>query len=282
MTERISARITVTGDESFLAAYRERVNELLDADYPGTYRELHTADRLEYEVRGRVGLPFPPFVTVSEEYPELEIAVRWENPALGERGAADIRAGQLREQATSETSIQGDFEFDIRAGGDGTIVLAVACRERSDGEWIGYALTASQHGFFRIRSEVGAVVLAASDGVAAEWAEQWRVAAGDVGYQEFDPREPIDARLLGELDRLAADFAAGWLWFSAAGPDETAIERHRYELYGLKVNDANVRAERLRKMMQPDLGGYAFSAVKDAGARVVALVARHWLGEDRE
>jgi hypothetical protein len=282
MAERISARVVVTGDGALLPAYRERVNELLDEEYAGTYRELHTADRLEYDVRGRRGVPFPPFVKASEEFPELEIAVRWENPAVGERGAADIQGGRLKEQARSEATVQDDFEIDIRAGGDGTIALAVACRERSDGEWIGYALTASQHGFFCIRSEVGAVVLAASDGVAAEWAERWRIAGSDVAYRELDPREPIDPRLLGELDRLAADFAAGWIWFAAAGPDETAIERHRYELYGLKVNDANVRAERLRRMMQPELGGYAFSSVGDAGARVVALVARHWLGEGRE
>ena len=172
--------------------------------------------------------------------------------------------------------------MDIRTGGDGTLVLAVACRERSDGEWIGYALTASQHGFFRVCSEVGAVVLWASDGVAGEWAEQWRVAEDAAEYRELDPRAPIDARLLDDLDRLATDFAAGWIWFSAAGADETAIERHRYELYGLKVSDANVRAERLRTMMRPDLGGYAHSSTGDAGARVVALIARHWLVERRE
>jgi len=282
MTERISARVVVTGEGALLSAYRERVNELLDEDYPGTYRELHTAERLEYDVRGRGGVPFPPFVKASEEFPELEVAVRWENPAIGERGAADIQGGRLKEQATSESSLQGDFDVDIRARGDGTIVLAVACRERSDGEWIGYALTASQHGFFRVCSEVGAVVLSASDGVAAEWGEQWRIAGDETGYRELHPCEPIDAALLRELDRLAAEFAAGWIWFSAAGPDETAVERHRYELYGLKVNEANVRAERLRRMMQPELGGYAYSAVGDEGAQVVALVARHWLGEGRQ
>jgi len=281
MAERISARVVVTGEGALLPAYRERVNELLDEDYAGTYRELHTADRLEYDVRGRGGIPFPPFVKASEEFPELEIAVRWENSAIGERGTADIQGGRLKEQATSEAAVQGDFEVDIRARGDGTIVLAVACRERSDGEWIGYALTASQHGFFRIRSEIGAVVLSASDGVAAEWAEEWRIAGDESAYRELQPREPIDAPLLGELDRLAAEFASGWIWFSAAGPDETAVERHRYELYGLKVNDANVRAERLRRMMQPELGGYAHSSAGDQGARVVALVAGHWLGEGR-
>lgn len=279
MSERISARVVVTGDGALLGAYRERVNELLDEDYPGTYRELHTSDRLEYEVRGRGGVPFPPFVKASEEFPELEIAVRWENPVVGERGAADIQAGRLKDQATSETAGHDDFEIDIRAGGDGTIVRAVACRERSDGEWIGYVLTASQHGYFRIQSEVGAVVLSASDGVAAEWAERWRIGEEAVEYRELEPREPIDARLLDDLDRLATDFASGWVWFSAAAPEETAIERQRYQLYGLKVNEANLRAERLRRMMQPDLGGYAFSSVSDAGARVVALVADHWLGE---
>jgi hypothetical protein len=282
MTERTSARVVVTGAEALLPAYRERVNDLLDEDNAGTYRELHTVDRLEYDVRCRGGVPFPPFVKASEEFPELEIEVRWENPALGERGAAEIQGGRLKEQVTSEPSVQGDFEVDILARGDGTIVLAVACRERSDGEWIGYALTASQHGFFRVRSEVGAVVLSASDGVAAEWAEQWRIVDDDVAYRELDPREPIDAKLLGDLDRLAADFAARWIWFSAAGPDETAIERHRYDMYGLTVNDANIRAERLRKMMQPERGGYALSTVGEAGARVAALVADHWLSKEQK
>jgi hypothetical protein len=209
MAERISARIVVTGDDATLLAYRDRVNDLLDEDNAGTYRELHTVDRLEYEVRCRGGVPFPPFVKASEEFPELEIAVHWENPALGERGAAEIQAGRLKEQATSEASVQGNFEVDVLARGDGTIVLAVACRERTDGEWIGYALTASQHGFFRVRTEVGAVVLTASDGVAAEWAEQWRIVEDEIAYQELDPREPIAAKLLIDLDRLAADFAAG-------------------------------------------------------------------------
>jgi hypothetical protein len=281
MADRISARVTVSGEEALLPAYRERVNELLDEDYPGTYRELHTAHRLEYEVRGRGGVPFPPFVKASEEFPELEIAVRWENPAVGARGSADIQAGRLKEQATSETTVQDDFEIDIQARGDGTIVLAVACRERSDGEWIGYALTASQHGFFRVRAQIGAVLLAASDGVAAEWSEQWLVAGEEIEYRELAPHEPIDKRLLAELDALAADFAAGWIWFAAAGVDETAVERHRYELYGLTVNEANVRAERLRVMMHPDMGGYAFTSTGEAGARVVALVRGNWLQDGR-
>ena len=277
MAERVSARVTVTGDGALLPAYRERVNELLDEDYPGTYRELHTSAQLEYDVRARGGVPFPPFVKASEEFPELEIAVRWENPALGERGAADIQAGRLKEQARSERREADDLAIDIRAGGNGTITLAVACRERADGDWIGYALTASQHAFFRVRAEVGALVLTASDGVAAEWAEQWRVAGDEVEYRELEPREPVAAPLLDELDRLASEFASGWIWFAAAGPDETAIERHRYELYGLTVNDANVRAERLRSMMQPERGGYAYSSAGDAALRVVALVARHWV-----
>jgi hypothetical protein len=281
MADRISARVTVTGEEALLPAYRERVNELLDEDYPGTYRELHTADQLEYEVRGRGGVPFPPFVKASEEFPELEVAVRWENPAIGARGSADIQGGRLKEQATSETSVQEDFEIDIQARGDGTIVLAVACRERGDGEWIGYALTSAQHGFFRLRSRVGSVLLSASDGVAAEWAEQWLITGEETEYRELDPHEPIDKRLLAELDALAADFAAGWIWFAAAGADESAVERHRYELYGLTVNEANVRAERLRVMMQPEIGGYAFSSAGEAGARVVELVRRNWLQDGR-
>jgi hypothetical protein len=58
---------------------------------------------------------------------------------------------------------------------------------------------------------------------------------------------------------------------------ETAIERHRYGLYGFKVNEANLRSERLRGAMKRTVDGYEFDALSDASRPVAALVARRWL-----
>ena len=66
MSRKITATITVEGDETSLASYRRRVNELLDGEREVPYRELHDARRLEYRISGD-GVPYPAFVTASSE-----------------------------------------------------------------------------------------------------------------------------------------------------------------------------------------------------------------------
>jgi hypothetical protein len=58
----------------------------------------------------------------------------------------------------------------------------------------------------------------------------------------------IEDRLYEELDRLARDFAAAWIWFANAPEQDIAIERERYSRYGYKSADANVRSNRLHAM----------------------------------
>jgi hypothetical protein len=277
MSEKVTTRVTVTGDAGALGAYRRQVNALLDEEYAGDYRELHASGRLEYEVRATHGAPFPPFVAASAEFPELRVEMSWTNPALGERGAATIQAGKVAEQARRDTDTTGGLAIEARAGADGTLELALACRPRGDGTWIGYAVTATQHAFFMLRGAGETQALSASDGIAPEWAERWRIAGDSAVYAELDPREPIEPAVLGELDRLANEFADAWIWFASAPAVETAIERHRYGLYGFKVNEANLRSERLRGAMQRTADGYEFDALGDTSRPVAALVARHWL-----
>lgn len=277
MPERVTTRVTVTGDAGALGAYRRQVNALLDEEYAGDYRELHAPGRLEYEVKAAHGAPFPPFVAASAELPELVIEMSWTNAALGERGAATIQAGKLAEQARRDADAAGALAIEARARADGTLELALACRPRADGTWIGYAVTATQHAFFLLCGATGAQELCASDGVAPEWAERWHIAGGDAAYAELDPREPIAPAVLDELDRLASEFSDGWIWFAEAPAEETAIERHRYDLYDLKVNEANLRSERLKGAMKRTAEGYVFDALGEAGRPVAALVARHWL-----
>jgi hypothetical protein len=280
MPRRISATITVAGDEALLAAYRKRVNALLEVELAEPYRELHAPGRLDYRVRAE-GVPYPPFVTASEEFPDLVVEVRWEHPDGAASGSATIQAGRLTRQATAAAA-EASAASELRVDADGTLVIAVACRRRGEGEWIGYALTASQHALFRVERRGELEILEATDGVEPEWAERWAIEGGRARYAELDPREPVERRLLAELDRLANEFADEWIWFAEGAPEETAVERRRYERYALKVGAANVRAEKLKTVLRETAtGGFELAIADPGAAAIAALVARHWLQTER-
>lgn len=278
MSNPISATVVVEGDGPLLAGYRARVNALLDAESSGPYRELHTAGRLDYRLKAR-GVPYPPFVEASAEFPELTVRVEWQNPLGGTGGSATIRGGKLVDQATRSAAEAGRA-LELRAERDGTIALAVATRRRRAGEWIGYAVTAQQHAFFRVSA--GATVLEASDGTEPEWAERWIVRGDAAKYTQLDPREPVDTALAEDLERLAHDFADEWLWFAAAPVEDIAIERQRYADYGLTINAANLRAAKLRTVLtKTPGGGFVLEATEPEARSAVALVARLWLQAGR-
>jgi hypothetical protein len=278
MSRPFTATVVVEGDPPQLAGYRARVNALLDAESAGAYRELHSDGRLDYRIRAN-GVPYPPFVEASAAFPELTVRVEWQNPLAGAGGAATIRAGTLVDQTTGRAAA-ADQAIALRAAQDGTLALAVALRRRRAGEWIGYALTADQHAFVRVSG--GAAVLEAADGAAPEWAERWTLRGDDLAYAELDPREPIDPDLVDEIERLAHDFADEWIWFDEAPPEETAIERRRYADYGYRVSAANLRAAKLRTVLEPaPEGGYSLEAANPEARAVAALVARLWLKAGR-
>lgn len=280
MPTSVRATVSAEGDQSSLDAYRARVNEALAAEPGVSLKELHTPGRLEYRLTAPGGLPFPALVDASFEVPELTVRVEWQEPEHGLGGSAVIQAGALKEQenARGDAAAGGQGGVEVRAGADGTLVLAVACRRRGE-DWIGYVLTAEQHAFFRVRP---GPVLEATDGVELEWAERWRTGAGGAAeYQELDPREPLDARLATDLGRLADAFAAEWVWFAADEPVETAVERARFAAYGYPVREANLKCAKLRGVMRQYGGAHVFGSLDDAGREVAALVARHWLQAGR-
>ena len=278
MSNLITATVVVEGDPPLLAGYRARANALLDAESAGPYRELHTAGRLDYRLKAS-GVPYPPFVEASAEFPELTVRVEWQNPLGGTGGSATIRAGKLVDQAI-ESAAEAGRALELPAERDGTIALAVVARLRRAGEWIGYAVTSQQHAFFRVSG--GATLLEAADGAAPEWAERWVVRGEDATYVELDPREPVDAALAEALERLAHEFADEWLWFAAAPIEETAIERQRYADYGFTINPANLRVAKLKTVLkEAPGGGLVLAATAPEACAVVALVARLWLQAGR-
>jgi hypothetical protein len=272
----LSATVTVTGDPALLREYRNHVKELLEEEDAGSYRELHSAERLEYEFKLRGGIPFPPFVLASQAFPDLTVEVQWSDAALGRNGRAIIRNGVLAEQAVESQAPESAVLQDVRADADGGLRLALACVRWRE-FWLGYVIAQDQHAFFRIAGSAGPRELSASDGIEAEWAERWTVSSGDTDYKELVPREPIADDELRELDRLAQEFSREWIWFEESEPAETAVERARFEAYGYPVRAANLRSEKLRKVLKPEEGGLAFGSFREDARWIPELLLRSWL-----
>jgi hypothetical protein len=269
------ATIRVKGEPELLREYRAHVNGLLDEEGGDSYRELHTAGRLEYEFRLRGGIPFPPFVSASQAFPDLIVEVDWSDAALGRSGRAIIRNGALAEQAAQSHAPGGALQ-DVRAGADGGLRLAVTCARWRE-LWHGYVIASDQHAFFRIAGTAGACELLASDGIEPEWAERWTVSSGDAAYAELVQRESIAEDELRELDRLAQEFTREWIWFAESPPEETAVERARFETYAYPVRDANLRSEKLRKVLRPEDGGLALDSFGRDLRWIPELLRRCWL-----
>ena len=278
---KITATITVKGDSQRLSEYRSFVNRLLDeesGDFP--YTELHTQSQLEYRFKVRNGIPFPPFVAASQAFAELTVEVDWTDADEGRSGRAIIQNGALREQAAQTHAPGGSRLQEVRAGTDGGLRIALACARWRE-TWHGYAIAADQHAFFRITGSAEDSELSASDGIDAEWAERWTVESGDAEYAELAPREPIPEDELRELDAIARDFSAEWIWFDESPPEETAVERQRFATYGFPVRPANLRSEMLRRVLRPEDGGLALSSFGDDFNWIPALLRRHWLRSAR-
>jgi hypothetical protein len=271
------ATITVSGNPQVLRQYRDEVNRLLQEEDSGPFRELHTSDRLEYEFRVRGGIPFPPFVSASHSFPEVTVDVRWSESATGLGGHAVIRNGALAEQNAAGRAADGTVWSQVYAARDGTLQLALTCTRWRDG-WHGYAVASGEHAFFRVTGSAGACELLASDGVEGEWAERWSIAPGGEHYAELALREAIAEDELRELDRLAQEFSREWIWFEESPPEETAVERQRFAAYGYPVRGANLRSEKLRRVLQPDGGGLAFRSFGPESLWVPELLRRCWRG----
>jgi hypothetical protein len=272
----LSATVTVTGDPALLREYRSHVRDLLEEEGAGSYRELHSAERLEYEFKVRGGIPFPPFVSASQVFPDLTVEVQWSDAALGRSGRAIIKNGALSEQAVESHAPAGAALQDVRADADGGLRLALTCARWRE-FWHGYVIAQDQHAFFRIAGPAGSCELSASGGVEAEWAERWTVSSGDAAYTELAPREPIAEAELRELDRLAQEFSSEWIWFEESEPAETAVERARFEAYGYPVRSANLRSEKLRKALRPENGGLALGSFGEDAHWIPELLRHSWL-----
>jgi hypothetical protein len=248
----IHATFTITGDKPLLGACEARLRRLLSAQFmKDEVTEHHGGAGLCYDLKVEGGIPFPVFAQASQEFPGLEFSAEWVNVAAGEKGRAVILNGRVTTQTQDRIAAgAGDgHPVYVEVAPDGSLVLALTLLRVARDEWRGYALTKSRDALVRaLRGAVpDAVELYATEG-GAQWAWAWRGNPAAAQRDTLNPPVAIDDAVFRELDQVARSFAAEWIWFAAAPPEEIAIERERFAGSGSEVADANVRSARLHRL----------------------------------
>ena len=253
MSLLIHATLQVNGDAELLAAFRQQLNAALSEDYPdAAYTEMHRPEALHYDLRTAIGIPFPALIAASQEFPDLTLRVRWVNPEVGARGAADIKAGRIESQSADplDKSSTGRQAGYVAVRADGTLRVAFALFSvRNDG-CVGYVITADKDALFAIHKAGDKVTLLLAEGEQPEWNAGWDydLASGE--------RRPLDAATsvpIGESDyrkwrEYAEAFMADWFWLEADALDATVVERQRAVEHNLPIRPANLRYEKLKSL----------------------------------
>ena len=250
----IHATVTVSGDKAMLGACEARLRRLLSPQFlKNEVTEHHGAGALCYDLKVEGGIPFPVFAQASQEFSGLEFAAEWVNVAAGEKGSATMVNGRVTGQETERVATRAGDEHPVylEVASNGTLTLALTLFRATREEWRGYALTAARDSVLRaLRApESDSVELFASDG-GPEWALAWRgtLSSGIFIRDELRPPIEIAKAVFRDLDVLARNFVADWIWFASERREDIAIERERYLQGGLETADANLRWARLHRM----------------------------------
>jgi hypothetical protein len=278
--------VRVSGEPAQLEAFDARLKVLCaDEPFAGEVIEQHSTEALHYDLKVDGGVPFPPFALASGEFPALEIAVEWVNPGAGTRGSARIVAGMLTEHDLGNAAPEADHALAIMLGDAGYLTLALAVIRTGRDDYRGYALTGRQDALFRIVRDpaTGETDLVTTQG-AAEWSRAWHVgASGEAEYRDLDPPDPIQTTEFRELEALAQDFVARWIWFGKGPREEIAIELERYQRMGYTVSDANLRSSalhRIRSQADNGDGALRYSTLDTESQWVLDAVALCWARDD--
>lgn len=278
----IHATLTVSGDSAVLPAADARIKALLVEEiFEGGFEEHHGDNALSYDFKVRGGVPFPAFALASQEFPQLAVVAEWVNVDAGRRGRARIADGKIVEHV-EDTITTGSAETVNRyfaVAADSRLDMGFAVMRRDHGLWSGYVLNFERDALFEIRRDGGMIELRVTEG-AAEWAQLWRLSSADAAAepQVLEPTQPLDTLQYKELERMAQDFVAEWIWMRDASAAETAIERDRYGRYGYVIHDANVRVARLQRM-RGDAGMHEplhYSTLDADNDWIRALLQRCW------
>lgn len=279
----VEATVRVLGHAGERDAFRRRANDMLAAEFPeASYRELHTADALDWRLECAGGMPFPPFVEASVEHPALDCALEWRDRERSEGPRrASLKAGRLTLEEAEGASASGatSTALALQVARDGQLLHALVMCSAGEPLWMGYVASAARHAFFCADS--GAQSMRVTEGLEPEWSWRLTLEGDAVERERLDPTQPMSDAMVEALDALADAFAAEWLWFAAAPETDTAIERHRYAQYGFAVRPANVRSLKLKRELTECAAAYVLEPSDPAVREVCALVARLWSQSDR-
>jgi hypothetical protein len=247
----IHATVTITGDKVLLGACEARLRQLLSAQFlKDEVAEHHGAQALCYDLKVEGGIPFPVFAQASQEFSDLEFVAEWVNVEAGEKGAATIVNGRVSAQTKDRIAAHagGEHPLYVEAAAGGRLVLALAVLRVARDEWRGYALTSGRDALVRVLRETPQdAELYATEG-GPEWTTVWRGRPSAARHEALAPPLGIDEAAFRELDQLARNLVAEWIWFASAPHEEVAIERERYAQSGYEVAEANVRSARLHRL----------------------------------
>ena len=254
MSLLIHATVTITGEKDALGACEARLRRLLSSQFlKDEVTEHRGRQALCYDLKIEGGIPFPVFAQASQEFPGLAFDAEWVNVAAGEKGHATLVNGRVTGQASERVATRAGDEHPVHVQvmPDGRLTLALTLFRVARDEWRGYALTATRDALVRVvrPPESDAAELYATYG-GPEWAWVWRGALSSRIFIRDELRPPIeiDEPLFRELDVLARNFVADWVWFAAERREDIAVESERYARYGYTAYTANVRSARLHRM----------------------------------
>ncbi len=168
----------------------------------------------------------------------------------------------------------------IRTDATGRIELALAVVRPTANEARGYVMNSQEDALFRIvrAAESFDIELWTTAGEPA-WSRAWRISAdGECAHRALDPAISIEAAQLAELEALAQDFVARWIWFRNGPHEETTIEAGRFAALGCAVADANLRAAAFARLGSGDSLAVRYSELDADGAWIEDALARCWPG----
>jgi len=285
----LNATLTAHGPRALLRALRKRVIDGLREEAPETRVSEHHHEtaghadhgpdaggaedqpaqyHLEFRLQAPGGVPFPPLVAASAEYPDCVLSITWEG-AQG-RGQTTLRAGHVQE-VEQDGATHGGPPCAIRVDAQGRLLLALALDIDAAGT-LGFCATAEAETFFRLRGVPAAPELYTIGGESLAWDEVWRRDGDDYLGEALFPEQPLTPAERHTLDYLATRLRADWLWYAHQPLEETIVERARFAEAGRAVGTINVKSRPLA-----GLDGRREQALPDAGAAwIVELLADTW------
>ena len=286
------ATLTMDGPRQLLRAFRRRLREALKDEAPEVrLTEQQQEGQVQFKLAAPAGIPFPPLVAVSTEYPECIARVRWTQD--GAQGETTIQNGQVKQASRDVAAASGQpqllrlrLQDGVAAGLTIPTKLALGLVIDLTPEGIaGFCATSDAETYFKIRGDASDAALLTIRGEAMEWDESWLHRASVP--QPLSPVQSLSSTERRTLDALAAQFRAEWLWYAHAPIEDTAIERQRYAETGRPIHAINLKSRRFAELTDlttsnlstaslPDSTGPLFSTLASSQDWIATLLARTW------